>query len=266
MMNIIRADIYRLIRGKAIYITFALLLLMNVLTIATSTQGGFVVDIYEQERIASYEEVDGVYNGVNIAEVLYKSTPNLIYILLALIIAVVSPMFSNGAVKNSLSYGMPRSKLYLSKLIFSSGLALIMMLLYMLSGILFATMARGFGGAAPDGYWLNIIKICCAQSFMLLAMNSIGIFLAFVTKRTAAVIGAYMAFCLVPTAVVMLLMQVQPDFIKFFDYEIQMIIMKFGSIAAMETSDFVKSFTTGALYILAPTAAGIMLFKRAEIK
>ena len=266
MMNIIRADIYRLLRGKAIYITFTVLLLMNILAVATSAQGGLIVDISEQEEIANFEKVDVIYNGMNIAEVLYNSTPNLIYLLLPLLIAVASPMFSHGAVKNSLSYGMPRTKLYFSKLILSSVLALILMLFYILSGILLATIFRGFGGTPPDDYWLNILKICCAQSFFLLAMNSVGIFLAFATKRTAIVNGAYIALCLIPTSVVMLLMQVEPDFIKFFDYEILQIILKFGSIAAMETADFVKAFVTGAIYIIAPTIAGTLLFKRAEIK
>jgi len=266
MMNIIRADIYRLLRGKAIYFTFAVLLLMNILTIATSSQGGIIVDVSEQESLSSFEDVDVIYNGMNIPEVLYKSTPNLVYLLLPLIIAVASPMFSHGAIKNSLSYGMSRTKLYISKLIFSSVLALILMLLYILSGILLATMIRGFGGTPPDGYWLNIIKICCAQSFMLLAMNSIGIFLAFTTKRTAIVNGAYIAFCLIPTSIIMLLMQVEPDFVKVFDYEIHQLILKFGSIAEMVTTDFVKSFVTGAIYIIAPTIAGTLLFKRSEIK
>ena len=266
MMNIIRADIYRIFRGKAIYITFALLLLLNVLVVATSSPGGLVVSVTGEETVASYADENFVYDGKNIPEVLYNSTPNLIYFLLPLLIAVAAPMFSHGTVKNSLSFGISRTKLYFAKLILSSGLTLLMMLFYMSSGILIATVIRGYGGTPPDGYWLNILKICSAQLFMLIAMNCMGVYLVFASKRTAIVNGAYIAFCLVPTAIIMALILVDPDFSRLFDFEFNQIILRFGTIETMKTRDFVTSFATGAFFITVPTVAGIISFRKAEIK
>ena len=51
-----------------------------------------------------------------------------------------------------------------------------------------------------------VTKTCFAQFFLLVALNSVGVFLTFTSKRTAIVNGAYIAFCLVPTIIIVALM------------------------------------------------------------
>ena len=266
MTNIIRADIYRILRGKAIYITFAALLALNILVVATSQQGVIGANMGELEESLGYDAESIQFDGLHIAEVLYTGMDNIVYFLLPLFILVAAPMFSHGTIKNGLSCGMSRTKLYFSKLLLGSGLTLLMLLFYMATGILLATMLHGYGGATPDGYWLNIVKTCSAQLFLLLALNCVGTFLVFTSKRTAVVNGVYIAFCLVPAIVVMALMNASPDFIKLYDYDLLGNIRKLGYMSALKTPDFIKAFATGAFYIAASTIGGIALFKRAEIK
>jgi ABC-type transport system involved in multi-copper enzyme maturation permease subunit len=266
MMNIIKADIYRIVRGKAIYITFAVLLALNILVVATMNQGTIGAAMGELDGSLGYDHESFRFDGINIAEVLYTSTDNTAYFLLPIFILVASHMFTHGTVKNSLSRGISRTKLYISKLLLSSCLTLLMLIFYIASGIVIATILRGYGGTPPDGYWLHIIKVCSAQFAMLLALNCVGIFLIFSTKRTAIVNSVYIAFCLVPAIVVMSLINVNPDFIKIYDFDLLGNMRKLGFINALETADFVKAFATAAFYIAAPTLAGIALFKRAEIK
>ena len=267
MMNIIRADIYRILRGKAIYITFAVLLAFNIIVIATAQPGGFAIDVgSEQQPFSNNDPENFIFDGLHIVNVLYNGADNLAYILIPLFILVAAPMFSHGTVKNYLAGGTSRTKLYFMKLALSSALSFLMVLFYMSSGILIATILRGYGGAPPDGYWLDFIKICSGQFFMILALNCVGTFLVFTTKRTAIVNGAYLAFCIIPTTIVMLLLTVNPDFGKLYDFDLLGNISKFGYMEVMETADFIKAFATGAFYIIASTLAGILLFKRAEIK
>ena len=264
MMNMIRADIFRILRGKALYITFAAVLALNILMVATSEPAGVSIGVNDQERYEEQESV--IFNGLNIVEILYTNMNNMSYFILPLLILVIAPMFSNGSVKNGLSRGMSRTKLYIEKLLLSSGLSLLLMLFYIASGVLIATILRGYGGPPPDGYWQNIIKTCSSQFFMMLSLNCVGTFLVFVSKRTSVVIGAYIAFTIVPAFIIMALMNSDPAFIRFYDFDIQNIISKFGFFEALEPSDFVKSFATGAFYIIATIVAGTALFKKAEIK
>ena len=266
MMNIIRADIYRIVRGKGIFITFAILLALNILVVATSDGGTIGINMGELEEALGYDYAEAQFDGLHIVEVLYTNTDNLAYYLLPLFILVAAPMFSHGTIKNSLSCGMSRVKLYFAKLLLSSGLSLLMLLFYILSGILIATIIRGYGGTPPDGYLLNILKICSAQFFLLLALNCVGIFLIFISQRTAAVIGIYLAFCLVPALIIMFLMGANPDAIKLYDFDLLGNIQKLGHMGALKRPDFIKAFATGTFYIVASTIGGIALFKRAEIK
>ena len=143
---------------------------------------------------------------------------------------------------------------------------MILVLLYMLSGILIATILRGFGGPAPEDFLLNTIKICAAQLFLILALNCVGTFLIFTTKRTAIVNTVYIAFCILPGIIILALSLINPDVMKIIDYSLIDNIGKFALMDELETADFVKAFGSGIIYIVATTTVGIVLFRRAEIK
>jgi hypothetical protein len=102
---------------------------------------------------------------------------------------------------------------------------------------------------------------------MLLAMNSFGIFLMFTTKRTAAVIGAYIAFTMAPIIVMSILMDVTSvNLVRLLDFDILLTIRRLGFIGQMETSEILTALGVGSGYMLLTTIGGIALFRRAEIK
>jgi ABC-type transport system involved in multi-copper enzyme maturation permease subunit len=264
MMNILRADLYRILRGKSLYITFAVLLAIVALMVAASAEITMGVNMRDVD--ANVYSNDFQYDGLNAAEALYKNMNILPYIMLPLIITVSAAVFSCDAVKNELSFGASRMKLYLSKLVLSSVVCVLLMLLYMAFGMLFATAMRGFGGPAPEGYWPHILKVCASNLLLLIAFNCVGTFLVFATKRTAAVIGAYFGFCFVPSIVIALLAYLNPDLVRLFDYDLMTGLLKMGYIGILPSADIVKALALGVFYIIASTAAGLMLFRKAEIK
>ncbi|MCL1964888.1 MAG: hypothetical protein FWF69_07490 [Firmicutes bacterium] len=266
MMDMIRADVYRIIRGKALYITFAVLLLLNILMVATAQELTVGIQMAELEESLGYRPGTNKYDGVNIASVLYTNMNITIFFVLSLLILVISPIFSHGTVKNDLSCGMSRTRLYFAKLILSSLLCVVLEVGYMASGMLLATAMRGFIGPVPSGYWQNLLKICSSQLFILLAFNCFGTFLAFTSKRTAIVNGAYIAFCLVPSLIIMFLSNANEGFLKLYDYDLMGALKKLGYMNALTGPDILKAFAAGAFYTAASTVAGVALFKRAEIK
>ena len=284
MANILRADIYRILRGKALYITFASLLALHLLILTTSQNGVIGASMFEinatlgEEETFIYDadmseinvalgaEETFIYDGLHIPYVLYTSTDNLAYFMLSLIILAAAPMFSHNTVKNGLSCGISRAKLYFSKLLLSAALTFLLLVFYIADGIIIATLLRGYGGSPPDGYWLYIIKVCSAQFVLMFALDCVGVFLVFTFKRVAPANGVFIAFCLVPYIVIMALMQANPDYIKLYDYNLLSGIRKLGFMSALGTADIIRAFATGLFYIIAPTAAGVILFNRAEIK
>ncbi|MCL1918940.1 MAG: hypothetical protein FWG14_11585 [Peptococcaceae bacterium] len=267
MITIIRADIYRILRGRAIYITFALAESILIIYLFGIISGGSTTpaEIYADALGYPLESVG--YNGMHIvSSVLSFLTRDTSFYLLALILLVAAPLFSHNTIRNDLSRGISKTTLYVSKLILSSLLCCAMMLFFIVTGILSATALRGFGGTPPDGYWLTLLKICSSQLFMLLALTCVGVFLVFTIKHTGGVIGIFLAFCLIPSIFIGTLSSAYPDLIKLLEYDIISNITKLAFIEALDKPDLLKIFGSGAFYMAASTGAGIALFKKAEVK
>ena len=163
-MNLIRADLYAVLRGKAIYITFGIMLLLNILVIGTRSVAGVNLEGLE---VMALDIPEFTFDGLGSFALLYTRMDNNVYFLLPLILAGSAQIFKFGTVKNDLTCGISRTKLYLSKLLISIGLCIFMMLFYMVTGVfLFAF----FLNTSCDknfftGIWIKPrIKHCCCQS------------------------------------------------------------------------------------------------------
>jgi len=275
MLNLIRADIYRVIRGKALYITFAVLLAVILLNVAAThaVQTGVIVipDMVAEDTphvsvgITAVTEGDGV-TGISIANPLTVSMENYVFFLLPIIIVVAGAIFSHGTVKNDLAWGVSRTKLYFSKLILASVLCVIMLIFYYVSGMLIATIWGGFGGPAPDGFWIGLLQIIAAQLVLLFSYIAFGVFLAFTTKRTAAVNGAYIAFVFVPLFLFMILSTINSNLNWLLDFEMLSNLMNLARLPYLETREILRALGIGTFVLVASTAGGVALFRRAEIK
>jgi len=267
MMNIMRADMYRIWRGKAIYITFAVLLAFVFLN-SNAVAGSFGVHLGQGEITDSrgFDIPELVSTGANVAYSLYPVMENLVYFLLAIVIAVAGAAFTHGTIKNDIAWGIPRAKLYMSRLLLSSIICAVLMLFYMVSGILIETIVNGWGGPVQDGFWITMAKTLSLQLLMLLAMNSAGVFLVFVTKRTAIVNVSYLAFYLVPPMLIMMLTNINPNFSRLFDFSILANLSILGHLDQLSTSEIITAIGTGIFFLVMPAIAGIALFRKAEIK
>lgn len=277
MMRLMRADMYRIFRGKAIYITFAIMLILIVLTVfvfRSAIQTVVIAPIEEldisletpMEVIEHIMPSEEIMSGSVAARLALNSMDSIAYyFFLPIIVAVAMAAFSSGAIKNELAIGISRTRLYLSKWILSSALCFVFMLLYLLLSVLFATTIDGIG-YWDSGYLANTLKSFGMQTFFMLAINSVGIFLCFATKKTAAVIGAFIAIVLVPLMIVSLLVLAFPGAMEYTNYDLVYQLIIFAQTASLSGTAFARGVAIGLAYLLIPTIGGIMLFRKAEIK
>jgi len=257
MTNIIKADLYRLLRGKGIYITTALLVLVIFFAasgdslIHVSTNNG---DIFEP------------LTGLTAPFWLMSSPETIFAFLIPFIIFVVASDFSSMTVKNALSAGEQRVKFYLSKLVLTCMFSILIIFTTVILGVVFATIGYGFGGQINMGFILRLIQMLGTQIFMYTAITSVGVFLAFTTKNAAAVICAYLAFCFIPTMIITIFAAGNSRLEFLYNYDIAMRISRLANIEAMTATDIRRAFALGGFYILASTIIGIFLFKKCEIK
>ena len=291
MMNLIRADIYRILRGKAVYITFAILLAVTALMVLGLR---FSMELASQhlpaeELLIVEEAMTYAFGGMEgfgmLVQVLLMAVSILPYFMIALIGLASCDMFTYGTVKNSLSRGMCRVKLYVSKLALSSVLTLVLLVFYVLSGMVMIFLTESPALPIP---WSEWIFTWASQYFMLLAITFVGVSLAFIIRSEGAFIGAFIAFCLVPQIIFGIPAQFNPNFDWLVNLDIVSSLSRLsgspvtveqsdsmlifgvagltGDNLTMTHSDYILTFGTAIFYSVIATAAGIALFRKAEIK
>jgi ABC-2 type transport system permease protein len=257
MTNILKADFYRLLHGKGIYITTALLIF--VIFIAAMGESLLGINTGDGDVFASL-------TGATAPFWIMSAPDTLRSFLLPFIIFIAAADFTSMTVKNTLSSGEPRTKFYLSKLILSCLFSFFMVLITVVLSTVFATIGSGFGGEFNWDFVSRLLQMFGAQVFMYISLTCVCVFFVFATKNAAAVIGAFLAFCFVPTMVIAILAAGNESLAFLFNFDMAMNMSRLSSIETMEAADIARAFALGGVYIVSSTLGGIMLFKKSEVK
>ena len=269
MMNLMRADIYRIFRGKAVYVTVGVMVLIVLLTVYVM-RVGMTVGVAEpapgeyttfEELLAPAEEMSG-----SVAAGIALSSMNVvIYLLLPLIVVVATATFSSGAVKNELPMGISRMRFYFSKLVLGGIFSALMMLVFLALHVLMAITVDGIGYWG-DGFVLESLQIFGAQLFIMLAITAVGIFFCFATRKTGAVIGLYLAFLLAPSMIISIIAIGFENAMNLLNYDLAHQILIFSHLPVRESYEIIRGLLIGLVFLVVPTVGGLVVFKRAEIQ
>lgn len=278
MINMIKADFYRIFRGMGIYIGFAVMILMIVLDIYTVSAGSIAFKVSTEATIEneltgmSYEDFNqlsiddyrkymlGTENFQLDRDILAQNV-NLYYIFIFVGAVVITADFSGGSVKNTLSSAISRRKYFLSKLVCVVICCLVLFFLntYIMyfANLIFnsRSLALGIG---------EITRITLLQLPPILALSSILIGFGFILKRPAAFNTATISFMLV----VQMLMSLLSFFLKIpekvFDFELSNMLAR---LAYFPSTDYVvKSYLVCIVIIAGALLLGWGFFQKAEIK
>jgi len=285
MMNIIRADIYRLHKGNGLIITFAVLIFVIAMLSLTGGQVGGGIsyetidtmdeamgtvangDLADLGQVAM-DELEAAFLAPTGVESAYKATAssnNILYFLLPLISLVTIVDFSSGAVKNALSSGVSRTKYFFAKLTLSFIFCAVFLLVYALLSVLLSTLVSGFGGTF-DGVFISwFVKILLSQLWLCLATVCAANFFAFL-MRSPGFVGVFIAFLLVPSLLVYGLTFINRWFENLFYFDLTMTIGLMARIDLLTAGEITKILVVGAVYIVASVIGGLVVFRKAEIK
>ncbi|MDR0491748.1 MAG: hypothetical protein LBH28_10945 [Oscillospiraceae bacterium] len=277
MMKIIRADTYRIVRGKGPYITLAVLIAVIFLQILGGINMNAGANANSMDMINTDPENFDVEN-FDIASLFHSPTgseapfqimsgsSNLLCFLLPLIVFIGATDFNTGAARNTLSGGISRAKYYCSKLVLSCISCALLLIAYVLLSIILATALNGFGGKFSGEFVSNVLKIFLPQLWLCLAGACVGNFFVFTFKRTAAVIGIGIGFILVPSILILILSFISDRFGELFKYELTSNIDMMTRINSMSAGEIARTLAVGAGYIAVSVVGGFLLFKKSEIK
>lgn len=278
MINMIKADFYRIVRGTGIYIAFAIILLMIGLDIYTVAAGSMGLHIESPEKIESdldamsYDEVQALsiseYRQIQLEsrnakldiEILANNI-NLYYVFIFAAALGIAVDFSGSCVKNTLSSAISRKKYFLSKLVFVT-LCCLIMFFFNTYAAYFANIIFNNRNLASDIG--TVTKISLMQLPPMLAIISILTGFAFALKKTAAFNTVSIPFILLAQMLLNLMGTFFKIPAKVFEYELQRMII---SLAMEPSTKFVlQSYAVCAAIIIVFTLIGWLSFKKAEIR
>lgn len=285
MINIIKADIYRLLRTKTFYIAIAVMLFMIFLSIYNVEAGSIGLTMNgaapfpEQQTETMHSELENMsldeiadlslseYRRIMLNAENYELDKNIIaeninlyYIFIFIAAAVIASDLSSGCVKNTLSSSIGRNKYFFSKIIFSH----ICCVVILFANTFLSYFAnRIFNSANISAELGLLLKITAMQIPAILALASILTGIAFIVKKTSIFNTIAIPFIMLAQLLLMGIVRIS-GVDNIMNYELQVIINR---LAHDPTKEYIiKSYAVCAVIIIVTDIIGYICFKRSEIK
>lgn len=181
MLNLLRADFYKLRRSKSFYICLGIIAFFVTYVIIDFNSSAH---LKEQLSTSTFHWVYMLFKERSFL-------PYFIPMLQAIFITMlITSEYSTGTIKDPVSLGFSRTKVYISKLITVSVGSIIMMLVAVFFTGITAVFVFGIYGSFSMYDLLLFVRMFLIQSLLYTAYGSIFLMIAFLIKN----IGGTMAF------------------------------------------------------------------------
>lgn len=273
MFNIIKSDLYRLIRSKVFYIVIGFVIVIAVANVISMSAGriGLSVEGTDVETLSKtssakslgeFRDIMKSFGGFELDKEIIGQNVNLYYMFIAFVVIVLTKDFSNKSIKNTLSSAISRKEYYMSKLLCILGISTLL--------IIFNNYFNYFLNLAVNGKEfassiVEITKITIYQLPLLYGIICFLVCLAFITKKTSIFNTISIPFIMVFQLVVMTMtsmFRIKADW--FTNYELQYALV---NLAKNPTNSYIiKCGLIGIAYIIIFGIIGYCAFKKTEIK
>lgn len=279
MFNIIKSDLYRLLKGKAIYITVLIMAVMLGLSIYelqpgyVGVTGGGLEQMYEEDPEEMTDMRDMDVQSLAEARKMYKQYPyeldkailgtnaNLYYLFIILIAVIISADFSKRTVKNTIASAVSRRKYYFSKLICC---ILTCTMLVLLNNYGMYIVNRLVNGEDFSSSMAAITKVTFYQLPIMYGIISLLVCISVVVKKGSAFNAISIPLLIVAQLLLSLFVKIFKIKGGIFNYEYQTVLGKLAG--SPENNYIIKCVMLGIIYIVIFNVIGYYSFKKAEIK
>lgn len=247
MLNIIKSDLYRMVRAKSFYVMQILILLFNIIiTLALDNESvGMFISWISANNIP-------LLTGIFISIFTYSD-------------------YKNGYIKNIAGIVPSKVHLLLSKMVIAAIYILISFAVYILSGLLFSLIFAKHGFTYEDAAFIQILK-CLGVHFVLqFAMALIPITLVTLARSSAlactiSILASTSAIFGIAYSITTVL-QVYDIIPSSFDITPFFISPYFSRIDYLSDAEIIlKALAVAVVYIVVLTAVSIYAIKKKDVK
>lgn len=266
MLNLLRADFYRIKKDIVLIIALILLvifaLMLPLLYYAMSIVGG--------DSLAELEAIGMSisFSGKSVFVSSMSLTNNFGLILPVLIGILVCRDFTTGTVRNKIISGHSKASVYLSHAVSAAATGAALFALYSLLSLAFGVLILGYGSEFNSGELIYLIKTLLMGILIFAAVISLAVFFSAITRNTGVTIVLQIfssLFIMVLGTVPMMLPNVPgwlENLLKF-NPAYQINVVASGTVS---NEIFIISLISSAAYIAILTLAGTLIFRKADQK
>lgn len=262
MLDLIRADLYRLVHGKALWVTSGALALFCLLAGSGLFSPTFRMTV-GPDRV---EQVSRIASGSQAPFSLMAAPGFLVLFFLPILITVACTDFTTGAIRNQLARGSSRAGVYGARLLLACLIGVVFDLLQVALPLISGAIVQGFGQPLDAGYLAKLAEVFLLQLPLYLGVISIGICLVFLSRKAGISIAAY----LVIFGGAQLLTAVWTSFpgrvAPLLRYELLYSLRQAVAVQSLAAQDVARMVVLATGYLLLPTALGIVAFQKSDIQ
>lgn len=263
MMNLISAEVYKLMRSRAFYT-----LLIVVFVLAALTAIGFLV--------VPDDFLERAYGGLPVEAGLMpfavlKHTMQLMVICLGVFAGVqISAEFDNGTIRNPIAVGRRRVDYFVGKLITSLIASFIFVFTTMITVTAIILFRVDWITTFDVKYVWDVFEFGLANTFVLLAYSQLFTMLAFLLRNLGGTIGIAVTFTILEGALANVLVHSK----KLADYEFlkeiipNTMVLRLSDIGSrvLPEGDYLKVFLASAVFIVVTGTISLFTFYKRDIK
>lgn len=277
MINIMKSDLYRLIKDKGFYIVLGIIIIVAIINIISMSPAHIGLSIKTPGNATNAEVISKVSNAKSLGEFrdimknfgafkldkeIIGQNANLYYIFIVFTVMIITKDFSNKSIKNTLSSAISRKKYYISKMLLVLGLCTSLILFSNYLNYFLNIIVNGKNFASSIG---EFTKVTLYQLPILYGIISLLICIAFVTRKTSIFNTISIPFIMVFQLLVITIASMFRIKVDWFNnYELQNAL---ANLSSNPTSSYIlKCCLLGIGYIVIFGLIGYYSFKKAEIK
>jgi ABC-type transport system involved in multi-copper enzyme maturation permease subunit len=259
-MNIVKSEFYKLKKSKIFVICMLCCALLAVFSVilANAMQSGVM-----RRGMEVAAETTGTLTGVSLLE--QTLGMDFLPTIFAVFVSIfVASEFASGAMKNYVSKGYSRMKIYLSKWLVCS---VAVMAMYLINIVLACAIGSVIWGFDPSGQasLSSIAGMVLIEAFLLLAYTSVFVFLSVFLRSSGASIAVNICAVSLFSTLLMLTTFITGDSITLSNYWISSNVSALATLTP-DSGAISQGLIVGFVYLVGCTILGAMLFQKKDIK
>jgi len=267
MIKLLNYERKRLLRTKSFWIVLTVAAIFTVFSLLMMKNSDLFMSAIGVDMILTGEIEDVIDEPIRLlgVDALISCAGNLLITLLPMFISIfVASEFSKGTLKNVISKGYSKTKVYFSKLIACCLASTTIIAVVAIINTLLATTFWGFSEGSI--VWIKLISILSVKLLSFYALVSLSVFIAMTVRSSVGAIAINIGVVqFTPALLTSIAVIIRKEINLFVKYELSTVIIRLSDYKMVEQHEITSALIISLIYIVITCIIGNIIFLRRDI-